>query len=104
MAEPLLLSEREQAAGWAFDIHLDEGPEADPHARITLHLSWADYNLWSASGADEPSAVALAVIRYLIGRGSISELRDQFDASICRRLYPDADEVIPTLIASRPGC
>jgi hypothetical protein len=92
-------SERELPAGWVFELRV---VDADGGTRmVTLSLSWADYNLWSASGGDTPSAVAEAVVMFLGSRGGASSLRDKFDASLVRRLHPDADAALPGFI--RPG-
>lgn len=86
------LHEAEQAGGWKFLVESTQGEEQAEHA---IMLSWSDYNHWSPSGADRPCDVACAVLRFLAGR---DELRLACDASIARRLFADADEVIPTLI------
>ncbi len=100
MAQIEILSEREAPAGWLFTIEVlgEEGSLS----RFDVNLSWVDYNLWSASGADAPSQVAAAVIRFLLLRSENRDLKPSFDASIARRMYPEADTQIPTLIHDFP--
>ena len=88
-----ILSEHEIPVGWIFDAHfLAEGGELQP---ITLTLSWADYNLWSPDGTDEPQKVAEAVLSYLAAKTSLVEIRPKLDASQLRRMFNDADDAIP---------
>ena len=96
MAAVEVVSEREVTAGWIFVIQvLDDDGGLGRH---DVRLSWADYALWSASGADEPASVAAAVVHYLLSRAPAGELRSSFDASISRRLHEDADNEIPGFI------
>jgi hypothetical protein len=96
VAQVEIISESEEAAGWRFDAQvLDDAGALHP---CTLTLSWADYNLWSGSGADEPAAVAEAVLAFLVGHDGVDGLRESFDASLVRRLHPGADAAIPGLI------
>jgi hypothetical protein len=88
--------ERDAAAGWSFDLQvLDDDGEL---FRFEMTLSWADYNLWSASGSDRPAAVAEAAMRFLLAGRPPRELRPRFDAAIARRVDRDADARIPGLI------
>lgn len=97
MAQIEILSEEVRASGWAFRARvLDETGAMHP---VRLTLAWADYNLWSPGGGDRPAAVAEAVLRFLAGRRPAHRLARSFDASIARRLFPDADREIPALIA-----
>ena len=96
MAQVEIVSEDDGAAGWTYAVQvLDNDGNLRPH-RVTL--SWADYNLWSGSGADKPSDVVAAVIQFLLTRSSPNELRPVFDAAIVRHRYPDADTSIPSFI------
>ena len=95
-AQVEIVGERETDRGWSFDAHVLDGDGA--MSRHTVHVSWADYNHWSGSGQDEPARVATAVIHFLLARLPAGELRPAFDASIARRLFPEADRIIPTLI------
>ena len=88
-----IVSETEMGDGWFFEVRLAERP-----AVLTLRLSWADYDLWSADGTDAPHAVATAVIRFLLSHTPAADLPEQIDASTARRRYPGADERIPGLI------
>jgi hypothetical protein len=90
-------SEQEGDSGWTFRLRLATGT-AGQSVRRTVRLDWADYDLWSADGADPPHAVAAAVIEFLLSRLSPSELPASVDASVARRRFPDADQEIPKLI------
>ena len=92
-----IISEQDHGKGWQFVVQvLDDSGTLRQHA---LTMSWADYNLWSSDGADEPAKVAEAVIAFLVTKSPAGELQRKFDASIVRRRYPDADAKIPGLIA-----
>lgn len=97
MAQIEIISETEGEGGWRFDAQALDAT-GGLHT-FTLNLGWADYNLWSADGADPPSKVAEAVLRFLLSRNDPRELRSTFDASIARRLHDDADAEIPRLIS-----
>jgi hypothetical protein len=91
-----IMSEQERPGHWRFEVQvLDDAGVLRKHA---LTLSWADYNLWSSDGGDEPSRVADAVINFLLSREGPATLPVKFDASLARRKHRDADQVIPTLI------
>jgi hypothetical protein len=90
-------SEQEDRGGWTYRIRVAAEDPA-PAARCTLRLAWADYDLWSADGADPPSAVAAAAIEFLLSRVALSDLPPRLDASTARRRFPDADTEIPKLI------
>ncbi len=98
MAAIEILSETDVDGGWQFEIQARDSTGGLHRHR--LDLSWADYNLWSATGSDEPSAVATAVIRFLHESGATDGLRHRFDAALARRLRPDADTAIPALIGA----
>jgi hypothetical protein len=95
-AQVEIVGERETDRGWSFDAHVLDGDGA--MSRHTVHVSWADYNHWSASGSDTPQAVASAVVGFLAGRAGPGGLQPAFDASLARRLHDDADTQIPRLI------
>ena len=96
MAQIEILSEREQAGGWTFEAQiLDDEGLLYP---VKMALSWADYNLWTSDGADAPQAVAEAALHFLSSRTPPSEIRPSFDASLIRRLFQEADQVIPSFI------
>jgi hypothetical protein len=90
-------SETEDHDGWTFRLRI-AADNAKPSSRRILRLAWADYDLWSADGADPPHAVAAAVVEFLLSRLGVAELPDRTDASIARRRFPDADTEIPRLI------
>jgi hypothetical protein len=89
--------ETEDHGGWTFRLRIIAGAAGQPSLR-TLRLAWADYDLWSADGADPPHAVAAAVVEFLLARLGLSDLPPRIDASIARRQFPGADDEIPKLI------
>ena len=91
-----ILDERDASDGWSFDAQVLD-PSGDL-SRVRMRLSWADYNLWSPTGADTPASVARAVIQFLASHSTLIDLGASFDASIARRRFGDADERIPRLI------
>ncbi|MHC5026510.1 MAG: hypothetical protein ACYTGR_07085 [Planctomycetota bacterium] len=91
-----MLDESEAGSSWQFRLQvLDDEGTLRAH-RLTL--AWADYDHWAPGGDCSPAAVAAAVVDFLLQRSGASNLRSSIDASLARREYPDADEVIPTLI------
>jgi hypothetical protein len=96
VAQVEIIGEREEGRGWSFDVQVlhDDGTLG----RHTVTLAWADYNLWSGTGADEPAAVVTAVVEFLLSIQAPSDLRASFDASLARRLDANADTRIPSLI------
>ncbi|MCA9297404.1 MAG: hypothetical protein KC983_12825 [Phycisphaerales bacterium] len=97
MTSATIVRERASDGGWGFTLRVDDA--ATPHLHEAT-LSWADYNFWSPSGGDAPSAVMLAVVRFLLSRSAADDLPEHFDASLVRRLHRDADVVIPGLITA----
>lgn len=96
VAQVEIVSEREGHAGWVFTAQvLDEGGTLRRHE---VNLSWADYNLWSGSGADEPARVAAAVLRFLLTKLEASAVPARLDAATARRRFSDADAQIPRLV------
>ena len=96
VAQVEIVSEQEMGAGWRFIARvLDDRGSLRTHE---ITLSYADYNHWSSAGADPPAAVAEAALRFLLSRIPPDELRSAFDASIARRMFPDADAGIPPYI------
>jgi len=96
VAQVEVLSETEVHGAWEYRVQvLDDAGKLSAH-RITL--SWADYNLWSAAGGDEPAAVAVAAMMVLLSRHAPATLRSRFDLSLVRRLMPEADTLIPSAV------
>lgn len=97
MAQIEILSEQELPGRWQFEIQsLDDTGVLRSHI---VTLSWADYNLWSQDGADEPSRVVDAAVNFLLSRTPADDLPAKFDASLARRRFPtESDRIIPTLI------
>ena len=96
MAQVEVISEIELGGGWKFETQIlcDDGSLS----KHVITLSWADYNLWSADGADQPAKVADAVISFLLSKTSSHDIPAKFDASLARRKFTDADAAIPALI------
>ncbi len=96
VAQVEILSESESTSYWQFDVQI-----LDDRGTLTRHivrLSWADYNLWSAGGADSPDRVVEAAVQFLVAHKLPSELPDHFDASVARRIIAEADDRIPQFI------
>lgn len=89
-------AEIEGGRGWEYLAQVLED-DGSLH-RYRLRLSWADYNHWSAGGADAPARVAEAALAFVLSLRPSTGVPDSFDASIARRISRDADEVIPRLI------
>jgi len=89
-------NEHEAAGGWIFDVAVEHA--ARPAQRCSLKLSFADYNLWSSSGADAPSHVARAVVAFMLEKLDQDALPASFDASLARRRFANADVAIPQMI------
>jgi hypothetical protein len=96
VAQVEILSEQDNATGWRFAAQVLDG-EGTLH-RHEIALSWADYNHWCVSGSAEPSAVAAAVLRFLLTKVDPESAPPRFDAATVRRRYADADAEIPRLI------
>ena len=88
-----IVAEREGPGGWAFEVQV-VGAEEGGLRSLTMQLSWSDYSHWSRDGADPASAVAEAVMAFLLDRLPADELPARFDASLARRRFPAADEEI----------
>ncbi len=97
MAPLQIITERENANGWSYQVQTAAGNAPEPR-RFTMQLSWADYNHWSSAGSDPPQRVAEAVLRFLLDRLEPHDLPEQFDASLARRRFDDADQLIPRSI------
>jgi len=97
VAQVEIVAENEVKGGWEFSVQvLSDTGDLRRH-RVTL--SWADYNLWSADGADQPEKVIEAVMGFLLSRTAAEMLGERFDASMARRKYAEADVEIPKLIS-----
>ena len=92
MAGPFeIVKEREEPAGWSFDV---QEIRADGSlAGIRLTLSWADYDLFCPDGAVPPEAVARAVLE--VAQDLWPEgVPPRFDASFPRRRDREANRRI----------
>jgi len=64
-------------------------------------LNWADYDLLCPDGGTEPSLVAETVLRWLIANAKPEQLTNRLDASLARRIHPEADAQIRRLFIQR---
>ncbi len=96
-----LTDEAETHEGWSFQAVLDR--DEDYSKAVQFLLSWADYNLWSPSGADRPADVARAVLGLFMESMALETMPPKLDASRIRRLIADADNRIPTAIRTPPA-
>ena len=92
-----IISENEETGGWLYEFQSVTESSGKLH-KHQMHLSWVDYNHWSATGSDIPQKVAEAVLGFLLTRLTINDLPDRFDASLARRRFKDADDAIPRMI------
>jgi hypothetical protein len=91
-----IMSEQERSNAWEFLVQvLDDAGELRRHQLI---LSWADYNLWSPDGSDEPARVAEGVMAFVLAQMPAAQVGERFDASRIRRQFPNADRDIPRMI------
>jgi len=96
VAQIEITDEQEGEGGWTFGVHVRDEARNDHRCRV--HLSWADYNLWSPNGADAPAEVAKAAVAFLYARRGMKALKSSFDVAMLRRIDPDADETVPQWI------
>lgn len=99
MAGPFeIVKEREEPAGWSFDIQEIRGDGS--LAGIRLTLSWADYDLFCPDGAVPPEGVARAVMDVAAGLWP-EGVPPRFDASFPRKRDPGADRRISERVDMR---
>lgn len=96
MAQIEILEERSEQGRWVYtaEVLADDGT-------LRCHevtLSWADYNLWSTSGTDEPASVVTAALVVLLAHADPARLRPRLDCATIRRLVAGADDLIPAAI------
>ena len=96
MAGYELISEREESGCWIYEFDLKEGNEY--LSRHQLRLAWADYDLWVRGGSVEPTCVADAILRFVLGNQAFDPLPRKIDSSHPRRLVQGADQMISSLI------
>jgi len=90
-----VLTEREAAHGWEFEVRVASSADRDEPLRVTL--SWADYEYLS-HGAASPSRVVEAVVKSLIGADPQRPLPPTFDASTARRWVRDLDSRVRAVL------
>lgn len=88
MAEVRVVEETDTPSGWRLVVRV--GGVSGPARSVEVLLSWADHDHWSHGGVG-PAVVAEALVRFLLRRTPLEEVRSRFDASFVRRLYPTVD-------------
>ncbi|MBX3374660.1 MAG: hypothetical protein KF817_12585 [Phycisphaeraceae bacterium] len=96
MAQIEIIEERSEQGRWVYTAQVlaDDGTLR----RHEVTLSWADYNLWSTSGTDEPASVVTAALVVLLAHADPARLRPRLDCATIRRLVAGADDLIPAAI------
>jgi hypothetical protein len=93
VAQIEIIREENHPQGWRFAAQwLDDAGTL--HA-TRIDLAFADYDHWCPGGEIEPAHVATAVLRCLLNELGENAIRPRFDASIVRRMVPDADAKLP---------
>jgi hypothetical protein len=87
-----ILTETEIERGWRFTAQALQQEGA--LLRVTLELSWADYDFWCPEGSAPPAAVAECALRLILENRGEHALPTRLDASHARRLHADADRII----------
>jgi hypothetical protein len=86
--------ETEHTNHWSYEVQVEEGGK---NTDYQVTLSFADYDLWS-HGRVAPERVIKAVFKFLQQHQSISKLKAKFDCATLRRLFPQVDSELPTMI------
>jgi len=94
-----IMNETEVGHGWQFNAQFIE--ESGTLRKMTIGLNWADYDLLCPDGGTEPSLVAETVLRWLIANAQPQQLTNRIDASLARRIDPNADAQIRRLFIQR---
>ena len=93
MAAPIeILTETEAERGWRFTAQAVQ-PDGSL-LKLSLELSWADYDFWCPEGTAPPAAVAECALRVMLEHRGDRPWPARLDASHVRRLHPDADREI----------
>jgi len=87
-----ILTETEADRGWRFTAQAVQ-PDGSL-LKVTLELSWADYDFWCPDGTAPPAAVAECALRVILEHRGDRPMPSRLDASHARRLHPDADRDI----------
>lgn len=97
VAKVVVETEREEPSGWRFSVSVlavdrnASEARAPAVSRHTVHLSWADYDLW-CQGRSRPEAVVKAVVEFVVNERLIEPLPERFDAAMVRRWRRGADD------------
>jgi hypothetical protein len=94
-----ILTETEGERGWHFTAQVVR-PDGSLHA-IRMELAWADYDWWCPDGSIPPVGVIEAVLQWLMDHPGERPLPQRLDASLVRRMHPDADLAIRRMLS--PG-
>ena len=93
MSVPIeILTETEAERGWRFTAQAVQ-PDGSL-LKLSLELSWADYDFWCPDGTAPPAAVAECALRVILEHRGDRPLPARLDASHARRLHADADREI----------
>jgi hypothetical protein len=100
MAGPIeILSETEGERGWRFTAQV---PDAAGATRaVHVDLAWADYDWWCPDGSVTPAAVVDAVLHWIVEHAGDRAPTHRLDASSVRRMHPDADRAIRSMLNPR---
>ena len=93
MADIELGPETESSQGWSYEASVFADGRLH---RLTVSLSFADYDLW-CRGRVSPSRVVRAALNFRLGQGPAEGLADHFDCATLRRRFPQIDEQLPTM-------
>jgi len=94
-----ILTETEGERGWRFDaqvVHADGSLH-----RLRVDLAWADYDWWCPDGSVPPAAVVETVLQWMLAHPGDRPVPPRLDASMVRRMHPDADRDIRRMLS--PG-
>jgi hypothetical protein len=80
-----IISDRETADGYQFDVALEDEGWRSNH---TVTLSHADYERWGSEGGMAPATVARRSVETLVRRVGRHGLSERFDVCDAMQLYP----------------
>lgn len=89
-----VVSEQDDAQGWAYEVLVRLGSAAPTQHQVTL--SWRDHDYW-CGGNIAPSRVVVAIVEYALSNGP-KALPASFDCSTARRWLPRLDQELRYLL------